>query len=85
MSGWKGLPAFHAAQLHPARRICVAREGVEQQLRSPFFHFPMKWTFVALVCLLHGDGFATDGQHMCAGRNEAKMQTTSQLKEENIR
>jgi hypothetical protein len=68
----QGLPAFHGEQLHQARRICVAREGVEQQLRSPFFHFPMKWTFVALVWLLHGDGFATNGQHMCAAPQRSK-------------
>jgi hypothetical protein len=71
--------------LHQARRICVAPEGVEQQLRSPFFHFPMKWTFVALVWLLHGEISQPMGSMCVPPRNEAKMQTTSQLKEENVR
>jgi hypothetical protein len=32
----------------------------------------MKRTFVALVWLLHGNGFATDGQHVCAAPQRSK-------------
>jgi hypothetical protein len=72
--------ASFISNVSSVRKICAAREGDEQQLRSPFFRFPSKPPFFVLVCLLHRGGFATDGQHVCVVPERSEnIKTTIQL------
>src|ERR1035441_7022645 len=61
------------SKVSSVRKICAAREGVEQQLRSPFFRFPSKPPFLRWYVYCMEVGSQLTGSMCVLSRNEAKI------------